>query len=173
MVLQPLVENALLHGLKDCTGGGRIEIEIYRDKNQIFLSVWDNGIGVDEKRLEQLQTLCRPDLRRHDPDFPGKTDSAGPADRTDTFAASKDRDPAFAKSDPQTLPAGQPALVDQDTSSKNPSADTGRKKEGSLGLFNVIHRLDMFYQDHFDFELHSQQGEWFEVLLKIDLSEEL
>ncbi|MFC1759152.1 sensor histidine kinase, partial [Planctomycetota bacterium] len=45
--LQPLVENAVKHGLEE-TGGGEIRLSAIRlDTNQVLLQVWDNGRGTD------------------------------------------------------------------------------------------------------------------------------
>ncbi len=54
-ILQPLVENSLVHGLKDCTAGGRRLIEMALHGEHIAVSVSDNGAGVTPERLEELQ----------------------------------------------------------------------------------------------------------------------
>ena len=66
LVLQPIVENALEHGVNRATGDGRVAISARRDANRLVLSVRDNGPGLDAKnesgvglantraRLEQL-----------------------------------------------------------------------------------------------------------------------
>lgn len=65
-MLQPIVENALEHGVSRASGVGRIEISARREGDDLVLTVRDNGPGVgDEKttgvgltntraRLEQL-----------------------------------------------------------------------------------------------------------------------
>lgn len=66
LVLQPLIENALQHGIAPCLGirTGRLEIlaqeekHIYADgkmRNSICIDIRDNGIGMDEKQLEELR----------------------------------------------------------------------------------------------------------------------
>src|SRR5688500_8906268 len=47
LVLQPLVENAVVHGLGHVEGCGRIEIAARRDGERLTLSVRDNGPGLD------------------------------------------------------------------------------------------------------------------------------
>jgi two-component system LytT family sensor kinase len=42
-ILQPLVENALKHGLNDMTSGGELQVVISKSKTELFLSVADNG----------------------------------------------------------------------------------------------------------------------------------
>ena len=55
LILQPLIENALYHGIKNRRGRGLITITGGRENNRILLRVRDNGIGMDSERLEQLQ----------------------------------------------------------------------------------------------------------------------
>ena len=49
MILQPLVENAVEHGLAPLKRGGRIEINAYRADGALHLEVRDNGRGLAEK----------------------------------------------------------------------------------------------------------------------------
>lgn len=48
MVLQPLVENALEHGLGERSGAGRVRIEAVRDGQRLRLTVEDDGVGLAE-----------------------------------------------------------------------------------------------------------------------------
>ena len=45
LILQPLVENAVKHGVEKVSGTGRIEITAMRHDDQLVLSVCDNGPG--------------------------------------------------------------------------------------------------------------------------------
>lgn len=54
LILQPLVENAIIHGLKDTTTGGEIGVSIYTDNNQLCIDVNDNGIGFSPQLLENF-----------------------------------------------------------------------------------------------------------------------
>ncbi len=62
LILQPLVENALYHGIKNKRGGGIIVVRA-RQKNdtEILLEVEDNGIGLTPERLLQLQAELSDD----------------------------------------------------------------------------------------------------------------
>ena len=56
MLLQPLVENAIYHGIKNKRGGGRIVIRGYEDLSGIVFEVEDDGIGMDEAELLSVRT---------------------------------------------------------------------------------------------------------------------
>jgi hypothetical protein len=47
MILQPLVENSIRHGLKPREGGGHIEISAKCEGETLHLSVADNGRGIE------------------------------------------------------------------------------------------------------------------------------
>jgi two-component system sensor histidine kinase YesM len=55
LILQPLVENALLHGLQRCSAGGEIRISGGIEDDFIVLHVADDGIGMGEEQLRELQ----------------------------------------------------------------------------------------------------------------------
>ena len=48
LILQPLVENAIKHGVSQVEGVGRIEVRAWRDEASLYLSVRDNGPGLSE-----------------------------------------------------------------------------------------------------------------------------
>lgn len=54
ITIQPLVENALYHGIKNKRGGGCITITGKIESKCIYLYIEDNGIGMTEERLEQI-----------------------------------------------------------------------------------------------------------------------
>ncbi|MCI1209449.1 MAG: sensor histidine kinase [Treponema sp.] len=55
LTLQPIVENALYHGIKQKRGHGHITIKGFRKKETLYFLVEDNGIGMDEKTLVNLR----------------------------------------------------------------------------------------------------------------------
>lgn len=55
MLLQPLVENALYHGIKNKRGGGCIVLRGYEDRNGLVFEVEDDGIGMDEAELATVR----------------------------------------------------------------------------------------------------------------------
>ena len=52
---QPLVENAIIHGLSKKEEGGKIQIKVWDDEKFIFITVQDTGIGMSEEQLEKLK----------------------------------------------------------------------------------------------------------------------
>ncbi|MHB8073967.1 histidine kinase [Desulfosporosinus fructosivorans] len=55
MIIQPIVENALIHGITPKRDGGRIKIYAEKYKNDINISVIDNGNGFPKEVLHSLQ----------------------------------------------------------------------------------------------------------------------
>ena len=56
LILQPLVENALYHGIKNKRQGGTITVRAkQKNENEVLLEVEDNGIGFTPEKLAQLQ----------------------------------------------------------------------------------------------------------------------
>ncbi|MFR3825788.1 MULTISPECIES: histidine kinase [Hungatella] len=58
--LQPLVENAIVHGLAVKPEGGRLHIRSWIKEHRIFISVSDTGAGIAPERLEEI----REELKR-------------------------------------------------------------------------------------------------------------
>ena len=52
MILQPLIENSIKHGLSRKVGGGRITIKALRRDGHAVIEVHDDGLGMSEDRLE-------------------------------------------------------------------------------------------------------------------------
>ena len=56
LILQPLVENAIRHGIESREGGGTIMIRISRDTERLHLEIVDDGQGFKGKQLLEIQT---------------------------------------------------------------------------------------------------------------------
>lgn len=54
MILQPIVENAVNYGIRNIGREGKIRLTVYRRGDFIYLSVWDNGIGMSEEKISQI-----------------------------------------------------------------------------------------------------------------------
>ena len=55
LIVQPIVENALYHGIKNKRGKGRIVVTGRREKDKCVIRVEDNGIGMTKERLNQVR----------------------------------------------------------------------------------------------------------------------
>ena len=53
MLLQPIIENSIKHGLSRKVGGGRITIRTARRGDRSFIEVEDDGLGMTEERLKE------------------------------------------------------------------------------------------------------------------------
>lgn len=103
MILQPLVENAIKHGLKDCTSGGIVEINIFGNETLATIVIVDNGCGMDSSELEQF-------------------------------------------------------IIH----------DYHKDGENHLGLYNVVKRLQMYYQEHVIISINSDCDCGFEIVISIE-----
>ena len=57
LILQPLVENALYHGLLHCNAGSTIWLSARKQGKVICFSVKDDGVGIPREKLENLQQM--------------------------------------------------------------------------------------------------------------------
>jgi len=61
--LQPLVENAISHGLKNTWEGGiiriRIKKELWQEFSGISIMIYDNGCGIEEEKKQELEKRLR------------------------------------------------------------------------------------------------------------------
>lgn len=54
LMLQPIVENAMLHGVLPKAEGGRVEISMVRNERTLEFSVKDNGVGMEREKLQSV-----------------------------------------------------------------------------------------------------------------------
>src|SRR6202158_125569 len=54
MLLQPIVENALKHGLAAKLGGGELTIRTESRDGRLVIAIEDNGVGISEERMAQV-----------------------------------------------------------------------------------------------------------------------
>lgn len=52
--LQPIVENAVIHGLEPKPEGGRITLRGWREQDSCIVEIEDDGLGIPDARLRQL-----------------------------------------------------------------------------------------------------------------------
>lgn len=54
LILQPVVENAIYHGLKPSPQGGKIEITARQNQDKLIITIKDNGVGMSTQTLQSL-----------------------------------------------------------------------------------------------------------------------
>lgn len=54
MILQPIVENAVQHGIHDRMEDGRILLSVEQDEDQLRITVTDNGVGMSRQEIEAV-----------------------------------------------------------------------------------------------------------------------
>ena len=54
MLLQPLIENSIRHGLSSKVDGGMIRVRAHKSEGRLLVTVEDDGVGIDESRLATL-----------------------------------------------------------------------------------------------------------------------
>ena len=59
LTLQPLVENAIYHGVKERRGHGSITVEAASRDGMLVLRVSDDGVGMSPEKLEEVRALLR------------------------------------------------------------------------------------------------------------------
>lgn len=64
LILQPLVENALYHGIKPKGDNGSIHIRVQREDNTVLLSVEDDGVGMEQNLIDELLVPVPPGEKR-------------------------------------------------------------------------------------------------------------
>ncbi|TBL78993.1 cache domain-containing sensor histidine kinase [Paenibacillus thalictri] len=67
LICQPIVENSVTHAFYGKEGIGRIDVTVRREKGNIVFRFEDNGVGMDEHRLRNIQEqLQRKELNFHE-----------------------------------------------------------------------------------------------------------
>ena len=57
IIIQPIVENSIYHGIKNLSGNGIITIDVYSENSTVNISVKDNGIGFEKaKQFKKSKT---------------------------------------------------------------------------------------------------------------------
>ena len=55
LVIQPFVENAMIHGLEPKVEGGTVEIVLSKEGRRLIIQITDTGVGIDPSKLNQIQ----------------------------------------------------------------------------------------------------------------------
>ena len=59
LILQPIVENAIYHGIERKIGEGKIRIRIESTPQRLIITISDNGVGMTEERLSEINAKLR------------------------------------------------------------------------------------------------------------------
>jgi two-component system LytT family sensor kinase len=54
MLLQPIVENCLKHGLAPKLGGGKIQLRTTNRDGRLYIEIEDNGVGISEEKMPHV-----------------------------------------------------------------------------------------------------------------------
>lgn len=54
MILQPIVENAINHGIREMGDKGHIQLKVFKDEDRVYISVKDNGKGMSREDIDKL-----------------------------------------------------------------------------------------------------------------------
>jgi two-component system, sensor histidine kinase ChiS len=54
LTIQPLVENAIRHGVMKRVEGGTVKLTVTLEEDAVLVEVWDNGVGMSPEQLERL-----------------------------------------------------------------------------------------------------------------------
>lgn len=65
LILQPYIENSILHGIKPKAGPGKVWIKVSRQKNKLVCEVEDDGVGREKSRKMQENTVLRQGRQSH------------------------------------------------------------------------------------------------------------
>ena len=84
MLLQPLVENAMVHGIEQITGTGILRVEVQLDGEMLLIAVKDNGGGFGQSRHTSGQHIGLDNIRKRIALYYGK-DAWLRIDRQDGF----------------------------------------------------------------------------------------
>lgn len=55
LLIQPAIENAIIHGLEDSDGKGQIWIKVYTEAENLHIDISDNGCGMSAETLQALR----------------------------------------------------------------------------------------------------------------------
>lgn len=61
LILQPMLENSILHGFSSIDHMGILKLKIYRKEDSLCMVVSDNGKGMDEKEMETYMYVSHKD----------------------------------------------------------------------------------------------------------------
>lgn len=64
LIVQPIVENSVIHGLADCEEG-HITVQARRDSDRLYIEVTDDGCGISREMMDMLNSRDKEKLKGH------------------------------------------------------------------------------------------------------------
>ena len=64
LTIQPLVENAVKHGVCSREEGGTITLHTHREEDRVIVTIQDDGVGFDMDSLEKLEHVGIQNVRK-------------------------------------------------------------------------------------------------------------
>lgn len=71
LTLQPIVENAILHGIKPKLEGGTVKVSLHEDQHNWYITVSDDGQGFDPTQAKKKQSVGLANVRKRIEKFEG------------------------------------------------------------------------------------------------------
>lgn len=65
-IIQPIVENAIIHGIEDKVGKAHLMIKGWRENDKIIFDIRDDGVGISQTDLERIQDITHSIVRDSD-----------------------------------------------------------------------------------------------------------
>ncbi|MFC4306851.1 histidine kinase [Cohnella boryungensis] len=59
LIVQPIIENALYHGLESTKNKGTVAVTVYREEERLVFEIEDDGVGMSHDQLQELRSLLR------------------------------------------------------------------------------------------------------------------
>lgn len=66
LIIQPIVENAIIHGIEDKVGKAHLTIKGWKEDNKIIFEIIDNGVGISEEQLDKICNKVRQENMGND-----------------------------------------------------------------------------------------------------------
>ncbi|MBD8841784.1 sensor histidine kinase [Paenibacillus sp. CFBP 13594] len=139
LVLQPLAENSLYHGIRPKGSPGKIRIQARRFKEGVLLTITDDGVGMFEEEIQQVQ---RKEINRSN-----RFDSTNSSNSTNL-----------------SNPSDLSDLSDLSNFSK---ITYNSKHNPSFGLWGTMERLRIFYEREDGLKLESEVGKGTTIIITI------
>lgn len=76
MTLQPIIENALIHGINPKADGGNITLRVRASANRVHISVEDDGVGMSNEQLQRIRTELKTSSLRNSHNSHGSHDAS-------------------------------------------------------------------------------------------------